>query len=230
LPSVIYRRSIDGFSVALDGTDNAGGSPPHFGGFVHRLLTPIIFIFALLLLPDRGLAQQNVPPAAQRAEAEVETAARRFGLGVQGGIGLDPELILFGAHGTFGPLFNSSIQFRPGVEFGLGELTTAFGINLDVLYTIPGSTADTRWRPYVGAGPNFSLSHRGFSTEEGDHVDIDDEEVEDDEPNRFDFSDTDFSGGMNFIIGMRRANGMFFEMNATAWGVSNVRLLLGVNF
>ena len=104
------------------------------------------------------------------------------------------------------------------------------GINLDVLYTIPGFTRETRWMPYVGVGPNFGLSHRGFGTEEGDHVDVDGllDDVED--RSRFDFSDTDFNGGMNFIVGMRRQNGMFFEMKATAWGVSNVRMLAGINF
>ena len=35
---------------------------------------------------------------------------------------------------------------------------------------------------------------------------------------------------MNFIVGMRKQNGMFFEMKATAWGVSNIRLLAGFNF
>jgi hypothetical protein len=149
----------------------------------HRTLSLAVLALALLLPARTAIAQQNVPPAAQRAQAEVESASRRFGAGVQGGIGLDPEIINFGAHATFGPL-RPNLQFRPGVEFGLGELTTMFGINLDVLYTIPGFTSDTRWLPYVGAGPNFSLSHRGFDTEEGDHVDIDGDGVED-EPVRF---------------------------------------------
>ena len=48
---------------------------------------------------------------------------------------------------------------------------------------------------------------------------------DEDDPNRFDFSDTDFNGGMNFIVGMRKRSGVFFEMRATAWGVSNIRLL-----
>ena len=76
------------------------------------------------------------------------------------------------------------------------------------------------WTPYVGAGPNFALSHRGF--------DPDGEDIE--ERNRFDFSDTDFEGGVNFIVGARRPNGMFLEMKATAYGVSNVRLLVGFSF
>ena len=72
------------------------------------------------------------------------------------------------------------------------------------------------------AGPNFALSHRGFDT--------DDQNVEDDDRNRFDFSDTDFVGGLNFFAGARVRNGMFLEMKATAYGVSNVRLLVGFNF
>jgi len=35
---------------------------------------------------------------------------------------------------------------------------------------------------------------------------------------------------MNFIVGMRKTRGAFFEMRATAWGVSNIRLLAGFNF
>ena len=185
---------------------------------------------AVCVMPLAAQAQQNVPAAVQQAEAEVESAVERFGIGVQGGVGLDPEIIDFGAHATFGPFFRPTLQFRPGIEFGLGEVTTLFGINLDVLYTIPGFTRDTTWLPYVGAGPNFSLSHRSFDTEDGDHVDIDGVADDVEDRSRFDFSDTDFNGGMNFIVGMRRQTGMFFEMKATAWGVSNVRLLAGFNF
>lgn len=181
-------------------------------------------------------AQQNVSPAVQQAEADVERAARRFRVGIQGGVGLDPEILDVGLHGAFGPFFTPNVAFRPGIELGIGEVTTLFGINLDVLYTVPGFRGDTVWIPYVGAGPNFGLSHRGFETDDVGNVDgvsasatgttVDD----DDERNRFDFSDTDFNGGMNFIVGMRKQSGMFFEMKATAWGVSNVRLLAGFNF
>jgi hypothetical protein len=167
----------------------------------------------------RAQAQRpNVPAQAQQAEDAVEEVVKRFRLGVEGGVGLDPELIMFGAHGAFAPVFSRHVEFRPGVEIGVGELTTLFGINLDVLYTLPGVTRRTRWIPYIGAGPNFSLSHRGFE------ADLDDS------GNRFDFSDTDFDGGLNFIAGARSQRGVFFEMKATAYGVSNVRLLAGFNF
>lgn len=164
--------------------------------------------------------QSNVPAEVRQAEQTVERAVRRFGIGVEGGVGLDPELIMFGAHGTFGPIFTRGVEFRPGVEFGVGEVTTMFGISLDVLYTLPGATGGTAWTPYVGAGPNFALSHQSF----------DSDNVEDDDRNRFDFSDTDFEGGFNFIAGARNRNGMFLELKATAYGVSNIRLLVGFNF
>jgi hypothetical protein len=176
-------------------------------------------------------SQASVPPAVQQAEADVERAVKRFGIGLQGGVGLDPEILDVGVHAAVGPLFTPNVTLRPGIEFGLGEVTTLFGINLDVLYTMPGFTSDTRWLPYLGAGPNFGLSHRGFETDDVDNVDTDTtRSTAGNEFSRFDFSDTDFNGGMNFIVGMRQASGKFFEMKATAWGVSNVRLLAGFNF
>lgn len=176
-------------------------------------------------------SQQNLPPAVQRAEAEVERAVRRFRIGLQGGVGLDPEILDVGVHAAFGPIFSPNVEFRPGVEIGAGEVTTLVGINLDVLYTFPGYNRDTRWIPYLGAGPGFGLSHRGFETDDADNVDVEGPGVvNEDDRSRFDFSDTDFNGGMNFIVGMRQQNGVFFEMKATAWGVSNIRLLAGFNF
>ena len=173
--------------------------------------------------------EQNVPPQVQRAEDAVERAVDRFRIGVEGGVSLDPELVIFGAHATFGPLFNEGVEFRPGVEAGIGEVTTFLGINLDVLYLFPGSTTQTRWRPYIGAGPTFGLSHRGFETDDADNVDTPGVVV-DENRNRFDFSDTDFNGGMNFIAGARNQRGLFFEIRATAWGVASVRLLAGYDF
>jgi hypothetical protein len=166
--------------------------------------------------------QTNVPVPAQRAADAAERAARRFRMGVEGGVGLDPELIMVGVHGTFAPVFHRSVAFRPGVELGFGEVTTAFGVNLDVLYTLPGSARGSKWVPYVGAGPNFGLSHRGFELDNGD--------LEDNDRNRLDFGDTDFEGGINFIAGARADSGMFMELKATAYGVSNVKLLVGVTF
>ncbi len=166
------------------------------------------------------------------AVAQDRTPNTGFRFGVLGGVGLDPELIVFGAQGQFGPVFHEDLDVRPGLEVGIGEVTTMLGINIDVLYRLPGTTAQSRWMPYIGAGPTFGLSHRGFETGDGDgdHVDVDGVPLIDPDRNRFDFSDTDFNGGMNFIAGARNQRGMFFELRATAWGVSNVRFIAGVNF
>jgi hypothetical protein len=171
--------------------------------------------------------QSNVPPQARQAEDAVEDAVRRFRIGVDAGVGVDPQLVMFGAHATFGPVFHRGVEFRPGLEVGLGEITTLFAINLDVVYNFPGGSGAARWRPYIGAGSSFGLSHRGV---EADDIDDGDPEEPGDLRNRFDFSDTDFNGGVNFIAGAKNQNGLFFELKATAGGVSNVRLMAGFTF
>ena len=172
--------------------------------------------------------QTNVPDQAKQAESAVTDAVKKFRIGVFGGVALDPELIEFGAHAAFGPFFNENVEFRPGFDIGVGEITTQLGINLDVLYILPGSTTSTRWVPYIGAGANFALSHEGF--EEPAAEDPEDTDGDEGDGDRFDFSDTDFESGLNFIVGMRSQRGMFFEMRATAYGVSAIRLLGGFNF
>lgn len=180
-------------------------------------------------LAQQALAQQqqgNVPQAAKEAEAEVKRAARRFNLGVQGGVGLDPEIVDVGVHGSFGPIFDENLAFRPVLEIGAGEITTLLTINLDVLYTF-ASTTTTRWTPYFGAGPQFGLAHQSIDAEDALNLGV---ELPPDQQDRFDFGDTDFNGGMNFIVGMKTQKGAFFEMKATAWGVTTIRLLAGFNF
>jgi hypothetical protein len=167
-------------------------------------------------------AQSSGP---QQTPTQIDDAAertlKRFRAGVVGGVGLDPESLLFGAHATVGPFFSRYLDLRPGIEAGVGEITTLLGINVDVMYRLPGIGTGATWTPYVGIGPNFALSHRGFDGDDEDDID---------DRNRFDFSDTDFEGGVNFLAGVRRRNGMFLEMKATAYGVSNVRLLVGYDF
>lgn len=190
---------------------------------------------ALVVVPSSVRAQDNVPRSAQRAQDAVEDTVRRFRMGASAGVGLDPELIDFGVHASFGPIFRRGLSFRPGVEVGLGELTTLFGINLDVTYTFAGYTRQTRWIPYVGAGPNFSLSHKAFSSDDVSSTNVvttttSSTGTTTTTSNRFNFSDTDFDAGFNFIAGARTQSGFFIEMKATAYGVSNVRLLAGFSF
>jgi len=177
----------------------------------------------ITVLPrSQGLAEASddqrdpVPPEVRRLESQIERQARRYRAGVQVGAALDPELISLDAFATFGPFFSRNAYFRPNVEFAFGEVTTLFGIHLDGIYTLPGITRSIRWAPYVGAGPTFSFSHRGFEDEE--------------DGQRFDFGEFEWHNGVNFIVGARNPNGVFFEMKSTAWGAANIRLLGGFEF
>lgn len=200
-----------------------------------------LVITTAMCFPRSAAAQNNVPAPAQNAANATESFVERYGIGVEGGVALDPELIMFGGHGTFGPIFTPNLSFRPGIEFGVGEVTTTFGINLDVLYRFPGATSTTRWAPYIGLGPNFALSHKGFSSDDTNSgtsssttttttTGTTGTAATTTTRNRFNFSDTSFDTGLNFIAGARNRSGVFVEMKATAGGVTNVRLLAGFTF
>ena len=181
-------------------------------------------------LPARqGLAQrsQTTPPDVQRLASEIERQARRFRIGLDAGVALDPELISLNAFSTFTPFLQRGIMIRPNVELAFGELTTLIGLNVEGLYMLPGLRRSIRWAPYVGAGPNFTFSHRSVNEDEFVDPDVAPLPQEDD---RFDFSQWDWDNGFNFIIGARNPNGTFFEMKATAWGVASIRMLGGFEF
>jgi hypothetical protein len=163
-----------------------------------------------------------VPPQVQQLTAQIERQARRFRAGLSGGVAIDPELISLDAFATLGPFFSRNLNFRPNVEFAFGEVTTLFGIHLDAIYRLPGVSRSIRWAPYLGAGPSFTFSHRGF-----EEVDVDDDS---DEVDRFNFDDFQWHNGFNFIVGARSPNGTFFEMKSTAWGAANIRVLAGFEF
>jgi hypothetical protein len=189
---------------------------------------------AITVLPGKqGLAEPaesaesaeiepNVPQQVQQLTTQIERQARRFRAGLTGGVAIDPELISLDAFATFGPFFTRNLQFRPNLEFAFGEVTTLFGIHLDAIYTLPGVSRAIRWAPYLGAGPSFTFSHRGF-----EEVDVDSET---DEVDRFNFDDFQWHNGFNFIVGARNPNGVFFEMKSTAWGAANIRVLAGFEF
>jgi hypothetical protein len=180
-------------------------------------------------MPERqGLAQrsQTAPPDVQRLASQIERQARRFRIGLDAGVALDPELISINAFSTFTPFLQRGIMVRPNVELGFGEVTTLIGINVEGLYMLPGLRRSIRWAPYVGAGPNFTFSHRGVNEEDF----ISDPNAPAVDNDRFDFSQWDWNNGFNFIVGARNPSGTFFEMKGTAWGVASIRMLGGFEF
>ena len=175
------------------------------------------------LAPQRS---QQAPANVQQLESQLERQARRFHIGLTGGVALDPELISVNGFATYTPFRQRGILVRPNVELAFGELTTLIGLHVDGLYLLPGVSRSIRWAPYVGAGPNFTFSHRGVD-EQQFLSDLNAPAVDTD---RFDFSQWDWNNGFNFIVGARNPNGTFFEMKATAWSVSTIRMLGGFEF
>jgi hypothetical protein len=166
-------------------------------------------------------AQQDaVPASVRRLESQIERGARKYRAGLQVGAALDPELISLQGFSTLGPFFTRNLQFRPGLEFAFGEVTTLFGIHLDGIYTLPEVSRSVRWAPYLGIGPSFAFSHRNFEEETVNGTKVD----------RFDFGDFSWNNGLNFIVGAKSPRGMFFELKATAYGISKIRMMGGFEF
>lgn len=158
-----------------------------------------------------------VPEEVRRLEGQIERQVRRYGVGVRGGIGFDPEILTAGVQARVGPFFNENISLRPSVEFGFGEVTTLVALNLEAIYRLPFTPRTGRWSAYLGAGPSFNFSSRDFNTTQTDDRDID-------------FSDLDYSTGLSFVTGMQFRNGAFVEMRSMAYGKPSVRVFVGYNF
>ena len=239
--SIVLRTDQGAYSVYSVGPDTNRSKPVTVGEHV-RVITrssdteaaPTALAITVVPRPQ-GLAAPPaepdvVPEQVRSLEAQIERQARRFRAGFQAGAAIDPELISLDAFATLGPFFKNNINFRPNVEFAFGEVTTLFGIHLDAIYTLPGVTRSIKWAPYVGGGPSFSFSHRGFEATETDtEVETTNGTVQI-ENGRFDLSSYEWHNGFNFIVGAKNANGTFFEMKSTAWGAANIRLMAGFEF
>jgi opacity protein-like surface antigen len=162
-----------------------------------------------------GAGSTVVPREVRRLERNIEREAKRFQLGVRGGVGLDPELVLIGVQSQIGPFFSPDLYLRPNVEFGYGEVTALFGLNLEAIYRLPINSRRGRWSAYFGAGPGFNFVHRSF--DQGDRIDFDDFH-----------SDT----GLNILGGMRFRSGAFAELKTSVYSSSSptLRLMVGYSF
>ena len=180
-----------------------------------------------------AVGQQQGP--AQGVQDSVKGTVKRFNIGVQGGVAVNPEMLVAGAYADFGPVFSDKVTIRPDVYVAGGEITTEFGFDVDGLYALKWSLGDN-WRTYAGGGASFALSHESFA------IPVDSSgtttttttsatgSTTTTTQDRFDFSDTDFEVGLNLLFGARNSKGAFFEVRATAFGVANVKFLAGFRF
>jgi hypothetical protein len=158
-----------------------------------------------------------VPVSIRRLERDIERQARRYGAGVRAGVALDPEVLLIGLHARMGPFFARSISFRPNVEFGFGEVTKLFALNLEGVYRLPFTPARGRWSAYAGLGPSFIFSHQNFERAAAGDAGVD-------------FGDFDFEAGLNVFAGVEFRNGVFVETKTTVYASPHLRIIVGYSF
>lgn len=152
------------------------------------------------------------PPQVSRVTGEIENEARRWHGGGRIGAGFSPEIFLFGLQSQIGPFFNPHLLFRPNAEFGFGELTDMFALNLEASYRL-NTTFRRGWTPYVGAGPSLNFIHQGASS--GD----------------VSFSNFSYKTGFNVFLGAQKHR-TFVELKTALWSgkAPVLRLLVGYNF
>ncbi len=138
---------------------------------------------------------------------------------MRAGVGLDPELILFGVHSQLGPIFHRDVFFRPNAEFAFGEVTDLIALNLEAIYRLPVSSRRGNWSAYLGAGPALTFLHQSFQSQAGQGRNID-------------FGNFDFDAGFNILTGVQFRRGTFFEVKTSLYSrpAPTLRLILGYNF
>jgi hypothetical protein len=160
-----------------------------------------------------------IPPSVRNVENQIQHEARHWRLGVRGGVGLDPELVMFGIHSQMGPIFSRNVFFRPNADFEWGEITDMVALNLEGVYRIPATMHSGLWAPYVGAGPSLNFIHQSFQTQAGQGRNIS-------------FGNFDYETGFNILMGIQNRHGTFFEVKTSLYSepAPVLRLILGRNF
>lgn len=160
-----------------------------------------------------------VPQPVRNVEHDIQYQARRWRMGARAGVGLDPELVLFGLQSQMGPIFSKHFFFRPNADFEWGEITDMVALNLEPVYRLPTTTRNGQWAPYVGIGPSLNFIHQSFQTQAGQGRNIS-------------FGNFDYETGLNIFVGFENRHGTFFEAKTSLYSepAPVFRLILGRNF
>lgn len=137
--------------------------------FTQRIVTRVSFLLAVgFLLLATGSASAQ-------------------GVGVRGGVTMNPDQIHFGGHYE-SPALIEHLHFKPNIEIGVGDDTTLVAANFEFVYKF-GEDGD--WHFYAGGGPAVNF----YS---------------------FDEADGQTEGGVNALIGAESRQGLFFEVKLGA--------------
>ena len=123
------------------------------------------------------------------------------GLGIRGGLSVDPDQFYFGGHFETSPLVDR-LYFRPNLEVGVGDDLVLLGTNFEFVYKFP---ARSGWSIYAGGGPALNI----FMVDDAD-------------------SETD--AGFNIMVGAENARGLFFEFKIGAIDSPDFKFGVGWTF
>ena len=122
--------------------------------------------------------------------------------GFQGGISVDPDQFYFGGHLETSALVDR-LHFRPNVEVGFGDDLMLIAANMEFVYKFP-RRGD--WGFYAGGGPALNI----YSIDDAD--------------------DSETEGGLNFLVGVEAARGLFFEFKIGAIDSPDFKFGVGWTF
>ena len=103
--------------------------------------------------------------------------------GLRGGLSVDPDQFFFGGHLETSPLIDR-LHFRPNIEIGFGDDITLIAANMEFVYKLPRRGG---WGVYAGGGPALNV----YMLDDAD--------------------DSETDAGLNLLIGVEQASGLFFE-------------------
>ena len=129
--------------------------------------------------------------------AAAPAVAQAQEFGARAGVSVDPDQFYFGGHFQSEPLIDR-LRFRPNVEIGVGDDTTLVAFNVEFAYFFPTRNP---WQLYAGGGPALNL------------IDFNDE--------------TDAEPGLNMLVGVQHANGLFFEFKVGAFDSPDFKFGVG---
>ncbi len=120
--------------------------------------------------------------------------------GVRAGVSVNPDQFYFGGHVETGNLVGN-LRFRPNLEVGVGDNVTLVAFNIEFAYHFPSQRS---WHAYAGGGPalNF-IRFRGETASEG---------------------------GLNLLIGVQHARGLFAELKVGTLDSPDVKIGVGYAF
>jgi hypothetical protein len=121
-------------------------------------------------------------------------------LGVRAGVSVNPDQFYFGGHAETAPLVGN-LRFRPNLEVGVGDNTTLVAFNIEFAYHFPSSRG---WHAYAGAGPALTFIRRA--------------------------GETHSEGGLNLLVGVQHAGGLFGEFKVGTLDSPDVKLGVGYAF